>query len=96
MRQVLELAFRPGGEFEGVRPLAAGGFEPANGGCVYRVGGDSIAVEVSEKGLGGGRPGYHPGEDYTHLSGTDAIEGLKLYVLLPSSGRLSLTLKVRA
>jgi hypothetical protein len=93
VRQVLELSFREGGELEGVRPLANGGFEPANGGCVYRVGGDRIAVEVSERGPSGNRPGYHPGEDYTHLSGTDAAQGIRLYVPLPASGRCTIVLR---
>ena len=88
VRQVLELAFREGGEFEGVRPLASGGFEPVGGAFAYRLGGDRIAISVGEVGAAG--RGYHPGEDYTHLSGTDAAEGLRVYVPLPSSGDLRL------
>jgi hypothetical protein len=93
VRQVLELAFREGGELEGVRPLANGGFEPVGGAFAYRRGGDRIAVYVDETGLTG--LGYHPGEDYTHLSGTDAAEGLRVYVALPRSGRSTLVLRSR-
>ncbi|MFC3491728.1 hypothetical protein [Glycomyces rhizosphaerae] len=88
VRQVLELAFREGGEFEGVRPLASGGFEPVGGEFAYRLGADRIAISVSELGTNAAGTGYHPGEDYTHLSGTDAVAGLKVYVPLPSSGDL--------
>jgi len=93
VRQVLELAFRDGGELEGVRPLATGGFEPVGGEFAYRVGGDRITVSVSGIGRSGDRPGYHPGEDYTHLSGTDAAQGTRLYLPLPATGRVTLTLR---
>lgn len=89
VRQVLELAFRDGGEFEGVRPLASGGFEPVGGEFSYRLGADRIAIGVSEWGTAAAE-GYQPGEDYTHLSGTDAAGGLKVYVPLPNSGELRL------
>jgi hypothetical protein len=88
VRQVLELAFREGGEFEGVRPLASGGFEPVGGAFAYRLGADRIAISVGELGTNAVGSGYHPGEDYTHVSGTDAVAGVKVYVPLPSSGDL--------
>lgn len=89
--QVLELAFREGGSFEGVREVPEG-FEPQGESCTYRCGPDRINIEVQAEGPRGPKPFYHPGEDYTHLSGTDATGGLKLYVPLPRTGRLSLTL----
>jgi hypothetical protein len=89
--QVLELAFREGGLFEGAREVPEG-FELSTENCTYRCGPDRIKVEVQAEGPRGPKPFYHPGEDYTHLSGTDAAEGLKLYVPLPRTGRLSLTL----
>ncbi|MEU5152892.1 hypothetical protein [Glycomyces sp. NPDC021274] len=91
VRHVLELAFRDGGELEGVRPLAGGGFAPVDGAFTYRRGGDAIAVRVDECGPAG--LGYHPGEDYTHLSGTDAAQGLRVYVPIPASGRSTVVLR---
>ncbi|MFB9661749.1 hypothetical protein ACFQS3_03405 [Glycomyces mayteni] len=90
VRQVLELAFREGGELEGVRPVE-GGFEPEGNGAVYRAGADRISVEVDARGVF--TRGYHPGEDYTHLGGTDAAQGMRLYVPLPGSGRCTLVLR---
>lgn len=90
--EVLELAFRPGGAFEDVRE-APGGVEPVGGRCSYRCGADRLAIEVRAEGAPARRPFYHPGEDYTHLSGTDAGEGAKLYVSLPESGRATVTLR---
>ncbi|MDA1358870.1 hypothetical protein O1R50_04505 [Glycomyces luteolus] len=94
VRQVLELAFREGGELEGVRPSASGGFEPVGGEFAYAAGGHRIAVSVDGPGTGPAL-GYHPGEDYTHLSGTDAAQGLRVYVPLPSSGRSTVVFQAR-
>jgi hypothetical protein len=87
VRQVLELAFREGGELEGVRPLASGGFAPVGGEFAYRAGERRLVVRVDGYGTGITGLGYHPGEDYTHLSGTDAVQGLRVYVPLPETGR---------
>jgi hypothetical protein len=95
VRQVLELAFREGGELEGVKPLASGGFEPAGGEFAYRVGEHRITVSIDDRGPNLAGPGYHPGEDYTHLSGTDAAQGLRVYVPLPRSGRCTLLIRTR-
>ncbi|HEX2143075.1 MAG TPA: hypothetical protein VHG10_01080 [Glycomyces sp.] len=89
--QVLELAFRSGGRFEGAREVPEG-FEPTGAECSYRCGPDRITVTLQGEGPSGPRPFYHPGEDYTHLSGTDAVDGMRLYVPLPRTGSLSLTL----
>lgn len=93
VRQVLELAFREGGELEGVKPLASGGFEPTGGEFAYRVGEHRITVSIDDRGPNLAGPGYHPGEDYTHLSGTDAAQGLRVYVPLPRSGRCTLRIQ---
>ena len=93
VRQVLELAFRDGGELEGVRPLESGGYEPVSEDFAYRVGDDRLVVSVDALGRNAKRTGYHPGEAYTHMAGTDAVGGVRVYVPLPRSGRLSLTLK---
>ncbi|WP_112135340.1 hypothetical protein [Glycomyces dulcitolivorans] len=89
VRQVLELAFREGGQFEGVRAVD-GGFVP-EGTAAYRKGGDRITVEVDA--MGPFTRGYHPGEDYTHLSGTDAAQGVRLYVPLPATGRCTVVVR---
>ncbi|MBO3734728.1 hypothetical protein [Glycomyces niveus] len=93
VRQVLELAFRESGELEGVKPLASGGFEPPGGEFAYRVGEHRITVSIDDRGPNLAGPGYHPGEDYTHLSGTDAVQGLRVYVPLPRSGRCTLLIR---
>jgi hypothetical protein len=94
VRQVLELAFREGGELEGVRPVASGGFTPVDGAFAYRVGERRIAVRVDGRGSGAARLAYHPGEDYTHLSGTDAAQGVRVYVPLPETGRSTIVLSL--
>ncbi|WP_205324949.1 hypothetical protein [Glycomyces sp. YM15] len=94
VRQVLELAFREGGELVGVRPSASAGFEPVGGEFAYRVGGDRISISVDGSRPMPAGPGYHPGEDYTHLSGTDAAQGLRVYVPLPVSGRAEVAFRV--
>jgi hypothetical protein len=91
VRQVLELAFREGGELEGVRPLDSGGFTPVEDGFAYRVGEHRIEVRVDGRGTGTAGLAYHPGEDYTHLSGTDAAQGLRVYVPLPETGRSTIS-----
>ncbi|MEU5873364.1 hypothetical protein AB0A73_17640 [Glycomyces sp. NPDC047369] len=90
VRQVLELAFREGGELERVLPVD-GGFATEGAVAVYRRGGDRITVEVDAKGAF--TRGYHPGEDYTHLGGTDAAQGIRLYVPLPATGRCTVVLR---
>jgi hypothetical protein len=93
VRQVLELAFRDGGDLEGVRPLESGGFEPESGDFAYRVGDDRITVSVDALGRNTKRAGYHPGEDYTHMAGTDAAGGVRVYVPLPETGRATMTVR---
>ncbi|RRS00563.1 hypothetical protein [Glycomyces terrestris] len=89
VRQVLELAFRDGGQLEGVRPVE-GGFALDGPEAVYRRGEDRITVEADAAGPF--TRGYHPGEDYTHLSGTDAAQGVRLYIPLPATGRCTVRL----
>ncbi|MFG3342950.1 hypothetical protein [Glycomyces sp. NPDC048151] len=91
VRQVLELSFRDGGSLEGVRPAKEGGFEPVDASFTYRLGDNRIKVSVDELGRPGA--GYHPGEDYTHLSGTDAAQGLRVYVPIPASDRIAMRLQ---
>ncbi|MQM26539.1 hypothetical protein [Glycomyces albidus] len=90
VRQVLELSFRDGGQLEGVRPVE-GGFELEAGAAAYRRGEDLISVEVDATAPF--TRGYHPGEDYTHLSGSDAAQGIRLYIPLPGTGRCTVVLR---
>lgn len=90
VRQVLELVFREGGELKGVRPVE-GGFELVGTEATYRHGQDRITLRTDSSAPF--TRGYHPGEDYTHLSGTDAAQGIHLFFSLPRTGRFSLVLK---
>ncbi|MEV6344020.1 hypothetical protein [Actinoplanes sp. NPDC051851] len=92
----LELAFRPGGTMTGARALGDGRWQLDPGHhdvdavrAEYRVGEDVLSVTVT-----GPVPesestaGYHPGEDYEFLGGTDAASGERLYVSGKAPGRL--------
>lgn len=90
----LELTFRPGGVLEGVEP--AGGpdsFQLVEGAGRYRVG-----TDVVEFGPGNGRdadtpPVYNPGEGYRYLAGTNATDGLKVYITGRTRGTHRFTLR---
>ncbi|WP_235565033.1 hypothetical protein [Arthrobacter sp. Soil764] len=77
----LELTFRPGGVLEGVQPVGATGtFQLTTGTGSYRVGNHVIE-------FGPGLPldpdapaGYNPGEGYRYLNGTNASDGVKVYI----------------
>lgn len=102
----LELAFRPGGVLTGAVPLDEGRWllappeRPAGPARAwYRVGDDVLEVTVSGlDGSGGplappdGPVRYEPGEEYEFLGGTDAADGLRLYVAgrAPASVDLSI------
>ncbi|GAB3993556.1 hypothetical protein GCM10029992_05480 [Glycomyces albus] len=79
--QAIELTFRPGGRL-------------AEDGRSYRHGDDVIEIETpGSEPSQAGPDTYHPGEDYTHLSGTDAVEGPKVHIRLSPSGRTVVTLR---
>jgi hypothetical protein len=88
----LELAFRPGGVLTGASQLEDGRWLLESGTAVYRVGGDELRVTVAEapQVASESGPGYHPGEDYEFLGGTDAAEGVRLYVTGKAPSMLSL------
>lgn len=103
----LELAFRPGGMMAGARALggqrwqldaALGGGPPS---ARYRVGDDELSVTLLEAVDGRGAPlqaahadpGYHPGEDYDFLGGTDAVTGLLLYVAGQAPARVRIDIR---
>jgi hypothetical protein len=77
----LELTFRPGGVLDGVEPAGPpDAFQLVDGLGRYTVGADVI-----EFGPGNGTdadtpPVYNPGEGYRYLAGTNATEGLKVYI----------------
>ncbi len=92
----LELCFDPGGSLDGVTPLADPGTHLLGEGWGrYRHGEDAIE-------FGPGRPlepglpvGYDPGEAYTFLSGTDALDGPRVYLVGRAPGRWHLDLRPR-
>jgi hypothetical protein len=88
----LELAFRPGGVLTGAKPVGGGRWLLESGTAVYRVDGDELRVTVVEgpQAASESGPGYHPGEDYEFLGGTDAAEGVLLYVTGKAPSTLSL------
>ncbi len=77
----LVLTFRPGGTLTGGPVLDAAG-------VTYRQGSDTITVTADR--IGDRVVPYHPGEEYTLLDGTDALDGVT--VLVPVAGRTTLHL----
>lgn len=91
----LELAFRPGGTFEGVEPAPDGTAVLAAGTARYRVGDDAIEFGISagaDRAVPGAA-GYLPGEDYTYLGGTDALGGPRVYLTGTTPGRAEVVLR---
>ncbi|HWS34243.1 MAG TPA: hypothetical protein VN408_16055 [Actinoplanes sp.] len=88
----LELAFRPGGTLSGATASGDDRWQLTTGTATYRVGGDALSVTVVEspETPAEAGPGYHPGEEYEFLAGTDAAGGVRLYVTGKAPGRLRL------
>ncbi len=86
----LELAFRPGGTMTGARPLGGCRWHLDSGSAVY----DGLRVTIAEapQTASESEPGYHPGEDYEFLGGTDAADGVLLYVTGKAPSRLRLSI----
>jgi hypothetical protein len=90
----LELTFRPGGVLEGVEPLAAPGtFQLTDGTGRYSVGGDVIEFGPGSPADLDAPPVYNPGEAYRYLAGTNATDGLKVYITGRTRGTFTLTLR---
>ncbi|MBT2538584.1 hypothetical protein [Arthrobacter sp. ISL-69] len=90
----LELTFRPGGVLEGVQPLAAPGtFQLTDGTGRYSVGGDVIEFGPGTPPDLDAPPVYNPGEAYRYLAGTNAADGLKVYITGRTRGTFTLTLR---
>ncbi|MFC4070462.1 hypothetical protein [Actinoplanes subglobosus] len=86
----LELAFRPGGTMTGARPLGGDRWHLESGTAAY--GGLSVTVVEGPRTASESEPGYHPGEDYEFLGGTDAAAGVLLYVTGKAPSRLRLSI----
>ena len=86
----LELAFRPGGRFEGVVPSSDGAHDLRKGFGRYTVGED--AIEFGPGASDGPRGFYHPGEDYSQLGATDAAADPRVFLTgnAPGTARVSL------
>jgi len=88
----LEITFRPGGVLDGVEPATAPGtFRLVDGTGSYRMGRDVIE-------FGPGLPPdpdapavYNPGESYRYLGGTNAADGVKVYITGWTTGRYLFT-----
>lgn len=77
----LELTFRPGGVLEGVEPIGESGtYQLVAGTGRYSVGGDVIEFGPGTPHDADTPPVYNPGEAYRYLAGTNATDGLKVYI----------------
>lgn len=89
----LELTFRPGGVLEGVEEVSDGVYQ-----LVASMGRYSVGAHAIEFGPGSAAdpdtpPVYNPGENYTYLRGTNATEGIKVYITGRTRGARRLTLR---
>ncbi len=97
----LELTFRPGGELAGVEPLAGpnavqGAFQLTAGTGTYRAGADVIEFGPGIAADPDNPPVYKPGEAYRYLSGTNAADGVKVYITGRTRGTHRFTLRGRS
>ncbi|WP_433797308.1 hypothetical protein [Actinoplanes sp. CA-252034] len=90
----LELAFRPGGTMTGARPLGGDRWHLESGTATY--GGLGVTVVEGPETASESEPSYHPGEDYEFLGGTDAADGVRLYVTGKAPSRLRLRITAPA
>jgi len=91
----LELAFRPGGRFEGIAVAEDGTGVLAEGTARYRVGADAIefGIDAAADAAVPATAGYLPGEDYSYLGGTDAWGGPRVYLTGTTPGRATVSLR---
>lgn len=103
----LELTFRPGGELTGaagpavVPSGAAGGsggeaFQLTSGTGSYRVGDDVIEFGPGIPADPDNPPVYNPGEAYRYLAGSNATDGVRVYITGRTRGIHRFTLRGRA
>ena len=90
----LELTFRPGGVLDGVLPLGSpDAFQLAERMGRYRVGSDVIEFGPGLPADPDTPPVYNPGENYRYLAGTNASEGIKVFITGRTKGRQIFTLR---
>lgn len=90
----LELAFRPGGTLSGVEaleePLA---FQLLGESGRYQVGSDIIEFGPGQPADPDTPPRYNPGENYRYLGGTNAADGVKVYITGRTRGTCRIMLR---
>lgn len=91
----LELTFRPGGVLDGVIPAAGtpGAFQLVDGAGSYRVGADTIEFGPGLPAHPDTPPTYNPGENYRYLAGTNASDGVKVFITGRTAGSHRLVLR---
>lgn len=101
----LELTFRAGGELTGVEPMVGapagvsaeqGTFQLTTGTGSYRLGGDVIEFGPGIAADPDNPPVYNPGEAYRYLAGSNATDGLKVYITGRTRGTHRFTLRGRS
>ena len=100
----LELTFRPGGELTGVAgpsvvPSGASNgeaFQLTSGTGSYRVGDDVIEFGPGIPADPDNPPSYNPGEAYRYLAGTNATDGVRVYITGRTRGTHRFTLRGRS
>ena len=100
----LELTFRPGGGLTGVAGPAVvpsgaaggGAFQLTAGTGSYRVGDDVIEFGPGIAADPDNPPVYNPGEAYRYLAGTNATDGVKVYITGRTRGTHRFTLRGRS
>lgn len=89
----LELTFLPGGVLEGVEEVSDGLYQLVGSEGRYSVGADTIEFGPGSAADPDTPPEYNPGENYTYLRGTNATEGIKVYITGRTRGTTRLTLR---
>ncbi|TLM84636.1 hypothetical protein [Pseudarthrobacter sp. NamE5] len=90
----LELTFQPGGVLDGVIPAGAPEtFQLVDGVGSYRSGTDIIEFGPGSPADPDTPPAYNPGESYRYLAGTNASEGVKVYITGRTTGSRRFTFR---
>ena len=89
----LELTFRSGGVLEGVEEVSDGVYQLVASTGRYSVGADAIEFGPGSAADPDTPPVYNPGETYTYLRGTNATEGIKVYITGRTRGARMLRLR---
>lgn len=89
----LELTFKPGGVLKGVEEVSEGVYQLVGSMGRYSVGSDTIEFGPGSAADPDTPPVYNPGENYTYLRGTNATEGIKVYITGRTRGTRRLTLR---